>query len=158
MSSELTHKIKDYIELELKYSQELQQMAAKLKHPVLRTIFESISKDSEKHSLMYQSMLKLLTEIQPLISEEEYLELSKAVDKHIEVEVMMLKEVEALLSRVEDPRIKLIAAAIKEDEERHHKLLVSIRKNMAMKETLSELDFWNSVWKDSPYHGTPAGD
>ncbi|MEM4752552.1 MAG: hypothetical protein QXR55_03550, partial [Sulfolobales archaeon] len=63
-----------------------------------------------------------------------------------------------LLKTVEDDRFKLILSAIYNDEVLHHKLLLSIKRAIAEAATVTEEVVWNMVWKDSPYHGTPAGD
>jgi hypothetical protein len=52
--------------------------------------------------------------------------------------------------------VKLILGAIYSDEVEHHKVLVSVKERLAKAEVLTEQDFWDMVWRDSPWHGTPG--
>lgn len=144
-------------ELEKRYASELIELANSIKHPVLSALFYSVAKDSEKHALMYESLVRLMKHEEPFISEEDFKAISTVIHKHIETEMKMLEESAKLLSEIGDPRAKLILAAIMDDEARHHKLLLSIKKNIAEESTLTEEIFWNMVWRDSPWHGAPGG-
>jgi rubrerythrin len=153
-----THsKIIEYIQLEKKYAEELKNLAETIKHPVLRTLFLGIAQDSLKHSMMYEAILQLTSQIQPFIALEELKNIATIISKHIETELKMLEEARKLLSTSQDPRIKLLVAAIADDEAKHHALLLAIKENMAEEETLTEQVYWDLVWKDSPWHGTPGG-
>ena len=150
-------KIIEFIQLEKKYAEELKNLAEATKHPVLRTLFLGIAQDSLKHSMMYEAILQLTSQIQPFISLEELKNLATTISKHIETELKMLEEARKLLSTSQDPRIKLLVAAIADDEAKHHALLLTIKKNIAEEEAFTEEIYWNLVWKDSPWHGTPGG-
>jgi len=50
-----------------------------------------------------------------------------------------------------------VLEAIYSDELEHHKLLVSIKRNIAEKEKFGEEELWDMVWKESPWHGAPGG-
>jgi len=153
-----THsKIIEFIQLEKKYAEELKNLAEATKHPVLRTLFLGIAQDSLKHSMMYEAILQLTSQIQPFISLEELKDIATAISKHIETELKMLEEARKLLSTSQDPRIKLLVAAIADDEAKHHALLLAIKKNIAEEEAFTEEIYWDLVWKDSPWHGTPGG-
>lgn len=148
---------KKMVEEEKKYAEELEEVANKIKHPVLETLLKSIASDSRKHSIMYEAVVRLLTETQPALSEKELETISKAVKKHIETEAKMIELTRKLLGETKDPKIKLIIAAIHEDEVKHHKILLDIEKNIAEKEIISEEEIWDSLWKDSPWHGGSGG-
>jgi rubrerythrin len=153
-----THsKIIEYIQLEKKYAEELKNLAETIKHPVLRTLFLGIAQDSLKHSMMYEAILQLTSQIQPFIALEELKNIATIISKHIETELKMLEEARKLLSTSQDPRIKLLVAAIADDEAKHHALLLAIKENIAEEEALTEQVYWDLVWKDSPWHGTPGG-
>jgi rubrerythrin len=153
-----THsKIIEYIQLEKKYAEELKNLAEAIKHPVLRTLFLGIAQDSLKHSVMYEAILQLTSQIQPFIALEELKNIATIISKHIETELKMLEEARKLLSTSQDPRIKLLVAAIADDEAKHHALLLAIKENIAKEEALTEQVYWDLVWKDSPWHGTPGG-
>jgi rubrerythrin len=153
-----THsKIIEFIQLEKKYAEELKNLAEATKHPVLRTLFLGIAQDSLKHSMMYEAILQLTSQIQPFITLEELKDIATTISKHIETELEMLEEARKLLSTSRDPRIKLLVAAIADDEAKHHALLLAIKKNIGEEEALTEQVYWDLVWKDSPWHGTPGG-
>ncbi|MEM0000138.1 MAG: ferritin-like domain-containing protein [Desulfurococcaceae archaeon] len=144
-------------QLEETYARELEKLAQSIKHPALRALLESIAKDSEKHALMYKAMTELIIKTQPFISEKEYGEIAEVMGKHIETEMKMLEKAKDILSSSGDPRIKLLVSAIVDDETRHHKLLLSIKGNIAEAETLTEELLWQMIWKESPWHGAPGG-
>jgi len=150
-------KIIEFIQLEKKYAEELKNLAEATKHPVLRTLFLGIAQDSIKHSMMYEAILQLTSQIQPFITLEELKNIATIISKHIETELKMLEEARKLLSTSQDPRIKLLVAAIADDEAKHHALLLAIKKNIAEEEAFTEEIYWDLVWKDSPWHGTPGG-
>ncbi|MEM1532480.1 MAG: ferritin-like domain-containing protein [Desulfurococcaceae archaeon] len=146
-----------FAEIEEKYAEELRELAKSLKHPVLRVIFESISKDSEKHGAFYKAIATLVSEVQPFISEEDLERITASIEKHIRLESLMLEKAREILLKIEDPRVKLLAASIADDESKHHKLLLSIKAGIAEAETFTESMLWDLVWKESPWHGAPGG-
>ncbi|MCX8186214.1 MAG: hypothetical protein N3G48_03770 [Sulfolobales archaeon] len=162
MSKESATKLKNVLEylrsMELNYVKDLRSVISKIYHPILQTLMYGISFDSEKHATFYGSLITLLEGKSVALSEEEFKTLSTVIDGHIKVEEMMIENTKELLKTVEDDRFKLILSAIHNDEVIHHKLLLSIKKAIAEHATLTEDAIWTLVWKDSPYHGTPAGD
>ena len=52
---------------------------------------------------------------------------------------------------------KLLLNAILEDEKRHHGLLKQILEVLVKGETITEADWWDILWKDVPFHGSPGG-
>jgi hypothetical protein len=50
----MTEDLRELALMEETYANELKKLANSIKHPVLRVLFESIAKDSEKHALMYK--------------------------------------------------------------------------------------------------------
>ncbi len=145
------------VEEEKKYAEELEEASKKIRHPALEALLESIALDSQKHSRMYNALARLLTETQPALSEGELKTIIEVVEKHIETEAKMIELTKKLLEEVADPKIKLIVAAIHEDEAKHHKILLDIKKNIAEKEIISEQELWDAFWKDSPWHGGSGG-
>jgi len=144
-------------EAERRYAEELAEISKLIRHPVLSSLFKAISKDSEKHGEFYAALAKLFREVQPLITEEELKIISEAVEKHIETERRMIETAKKLLDSVQDTRAKVVLEAILRDEVEHHKLLITIRDRIARPETFTEQDFWDWVWKHSPWHGSPGG-
>ncbi len=103
------------------------------------------------------SLARLLSEPSPVLTEEEYRYISEGIDKHIEMEKDMVSFTKKLLEETSDPRMKIILSALYEDEVKHHKLLVTLKKYIAEKEKFGEEELWDAIWRDSPWHGMPSG-
>lgn len=146
-------------EAESKYAEELRKLASSIRYTAaLSAIFAALSKDSEKHAELYESLLKIVSETaQPRIFNEDLKLVSEAIDRHIETERRMIEEARKLLDKIEDSRVRLLLSAIYEDEVKHHKLLTDVKDKIAKIQTLTEEEFWNEVWRDSPWHGAPGG-
>ncbi|MCD6300954.1 MAG: ferritin-like domain-containing protein [Staphylothermus sp.] len=149
--------LREMSQKEKEYAKELKELTEKFKHPVLSALIKGIAIDSEKHSMFYESLAELLSETQPFLSEEELEIIKKGIKKHIDLEAEMIEFTHKLIEETQDPREKMILSAIYEDEVKHHKLLLSIQKHIAEKETFTEELLWDAVWKDSPWHGSPGG-
>ena len=155
--SNIVEKMRDTAILEKNYAEKLRELSKKLKHPVLRGLFHAVAYDSEKHAMLYEVLSELLASTQPMISEEDLEFIVESVEEHIRLESEMIEFTRKLLEETADPRLKLVLSAILDDEINHHRILVDIRDKIARRETFTEEDFWNMVWKDSPYHGAPGG-
>lgn len=153
----LVRHLQELAELELRYASELKALSEKLRHPALKAIMGAIAGDSVKHSQMYKAAVDLLTSVHPLLTEEDVREIAGRISEHIRTESAMIEETKRLLSQLADPRVMVLISAIHSDEVTHHSILVSIEKNIARKEVYTEEEFWNQVWKDSPWHGAPGG-
>lgn len=157
----MTHDIltasKEMIEKEFEYAKELRELASKFRHPVLQVLLVGIALDSEKHSAFYEAVTKILTETQPMLSEEELAIIKEGIRKHIEAEAEMIRLTKELIEKSSDSRLKLVLTLIHEDEVRHHRILKALEKEIAEKDTLTEADVWDMIWKDVAYHGAPGG-
>ena len=155
--SELVKHLELLVEMELRHASELRQLSERIKHPVLRSLFSAIASDSLKHSQVYKAVIELMTGVQPLLSQEELRYIGETIEEHIRTESAMIEETKRLLAQVEDPRVRILVAAVHSDELTHHGVLLSIERNIARKELLTEDEFWALVWRDSPWHGAPGG-
>ncbi|MEL9940909.1 MAG: ferritin-like domain-containing protein [Ignisphaera sp.] len=142
---------------EKEYSEALQNLGNRIAHPTLRAIFIAIANDSLKHSKLYEAIVELLSNPQPILSETELEAIFKEIERHIETEVRMIEVAKKALQESDDARVKLVLSAILSDEVEHHKVLVDIRDNLAKKEAVTEEDIWDLIWRNSPWHGTPGG-
>ncbi|MCE4614198.1 MAG: ferritin-like domain-containing protein [Desulfurococcales archaeon] len=150
-------KILNMVEEERKYAEELEKLSASFRHPVLQGLIKGISMDSKKHSILYTAIANLLKETQPGLTEDELGIIRKSIEKHIEMEAEMVKLTGQWSEEVDDPRLKLLLKAIHDDEIKHHKILLDVKDKLAKRETITEADMWDAIWKDSPWHGTPGG-
>ncbi len=146
------------INAEEDYAGRLFQSAREVKNPIVRVIMEAIAQDSLKHSLMYGAILSLLEGESPYISQAEADRIVDEIEYHIKTEAEMVKTVEDLLaSGVKDKPIKFLLEAILKDEIYHHILLRKIYDMIIKRETFTESELWNLVWKEAMFHGTPGG-
>ena len=153
----LLETVRQMVEKEKEYAEELRRLSEKFRHPVLQALIMGIVMDSLKHSIFYEAAEKLLREAQPMLTEEELDVILAGIKKHIETEAQMIKYTRRAAEETSDPRLKLILYAIHEDEVKHHKLLLDIQEKLAKRETFTEQDLWDAVWRDSPWHGSPGG-
>jgi rubrerythrin len=145
------------VEEELNYAKKLRRLAENIKHPVLRALFEAIAHDSEKHSLILAAIKSYLENNRPLLSSEDLEAIKKEIGDHIREESEAIKELTEILEHVKEPQLRLLLEAMLADERAHHELLINIEKVIVEKETVSEDDFWDYIWRHSPWHGAPGG-
>jgi rubrerythrin len=130
---------------------------AKIRNPAVRGVLKGISLDSVKHADMYKAAIELLSTVPPALSQEEFDELLRFVKKHIAEEEKAILSMEEVMNEVEDEKVKLLLEAIFSDEQRHHKLLNVIMEMLVKRETITEEDWWDIIWKNVPFHGAPGG-
>ncbi|MEM0314416.1 MAG: ferritin-like domain-containing protein, partial [Candidatus Bathyarchaeia archaeon] len=89
---------------------------------------------------------------------QEQLDMQKSlIEKHIRIEAELIGRISAELTHVENEKVKLLLTAILEDEKRHHRLLKDILEILVHGETITEDDWWEILWKNVPFHGSPGG-
>ena len=129
----------------------------KIRNPAVRGVLKGISLDSVKHGEMYKAAIELLTTVPPALSQQELDELVKFVKKHIAEEEKAMISMEEVMTQIKDEKVQLLLEAIFADEQRHHKLLNSVMEILVKRETISEEDWWDILWKNVPFHGAPGG-
>lgn len=157
MSEEILSLVKTWLKEELTYAAQLRSLAESLKHPVLRSLFLAIAKDSEKHNLILTGIKDYIENNRPFITEEDLDRIKETIKSHIEEESTSIKELTRLKEQVDDPALLLLIEAMLDDEMKHHALLVQIQKLIAEKEKISDQELWETLWLHSPYHGAPGG-
>ena len=143
--------------LENEIVKSINKALAKIRNPVVRGVLKGISLDSVKHGEMYKAAIELLTTVPPALSQQEFDELVKFVQKHIAEEEKAIINMEGVMAQVKDEKVQLLLEAIFADEQRHHKLLNSVMEILVKRETISEEDWWDILWKNVPFHGAPGG-
>lgn len=129
----------------------------KIRNPAVKGVLKGISLDSVKHAEMYKAAIELLSSVPPALTQAEFDELLKFVKKHIAEEEKAILSMEEVMNQVEDEKVKLLLEAIFSDEQRHHKLLSEIMNIIVRRETITEEDWWDVLWKNVPFHGAPGG-
>lgn len=156
---ELVRTLRRLAEAEKTYASELRELAASVGHVApLSAIIEAVASDSDKHARIYEALLKIATGAsQPRLREEDLKLIGSVIDKHIQTELRMIEESRRLLSEARDARMQLLLAAVYEDEVKHHKVLTDIKDKIARFPVITDEEFWEAVWRDSPWHGAPGG-
>jgi ribonucleotide reductase beta subunit family protein with ferritin-like domain len=154
---EITKFFEKQVVLEGEIVKSINKALVNIRNPAVKGVLKGISLDSVKHGEMYKAAIELLTTVPPALSQQEFDELLRFVKKHIDEEEKAIMSMEEIMNQVEDEKVKLLLEAIFSDEQRHHKLLNSVMEILVKRETISEEDWWDILWKNVPFHGAPGG-
>ena len=149
--------IEKQIDLEYRIIKIVKENVDKLGNAFIKEFLLGISMDSKKHATLLKSLKKAVEGPTPFISTEERDKIAKGIEKHIQMEATAIETYGELVEKSDNEQVKTIAAMIREDEKRHHKLLKEMHKLVVEPETLTEDMIWDMIWKDSPWHGSPGG-
>ena len=150
MSDELINFFENQIKLENKIVQSVSDALDNIDNLAVKTALRGISLDSSKHAEMYRSAIALLTSSSAALNEEQLDLQRRVVERHIEMEAAVIKQLEAKMPGVENEKLELLLQAILLDERRHHKLLKTLLEILVRGETVTEGDWWDAVWGDVP--------
>ncbi len=145
------------IALELKIIQITKENVDQLGNAFVKDLLIGISTDSQKHAALLKSLRKAVEGPTPFISEEERDKIAKGIAAHIKMEELAVETYTELAEKSDNDQVKTIAMMIREDEIRHHALLKELHKTMIEPETLTEDMLWETMWKDTPWRGSPGG-
>ena len=115
----------------------------------------SIAYDSKKHAGLYRTISALLERGNLAVPESQAVGFASSLENHIKVETKMLADVKALLKGEEDERVRFLLSEILSDEERHNRFLRNLMDVIIKRDTISDEDIWNMIWKDVESHGAP---
>ncbi|MFX1512182.1 MAG: ferritin-like domain-containing protein [Promethearchaeota archaeon] len=148
---------KNQIDIEKKIIEAAETTVKDIKNLLVRELILGIAKDSEKHINLLSGLIAKTTKPSPLIEEKITDQLAENLQTHITLEQEAITKYKEILEILEDESQKVVIKAIYQDEVRHHALLKKIQKAIVEKETITEDDLWDLIWKDVPFHGTPGG-
>lgn len=149
--------LKDQVKVENKIVDALNKSLPEIENPTVKGVLKGISLDSVKHAEMYASAIRLMTTVSKALTQESLDRQQDLVEKHIQTEAELIKKISKTLPTVKDNKVKLLLRAILEDEKRHHGLLKEVLEILVKGETITEADWWDILWKDVPFHGSPGG-
>ncbi len=149
--------IKRQIEIEKEIVDSLNKAVKDMRNQPVKGVLRGISLDSVKHAEMYESALALLTTVPQALSQEQLDKQKSLVEKHIRTEAELIKKISDILPEIENNKVKLLLTAILADEKRHHALLRQVLEILVHGETITEEEWWDIIWKNVPFHGTPGG-
>jgi len=122
----------------------------------VQQLIASIMVDSKKHAGLYKTAAYIMEGKSLSIMDLEFEELEKHLRLHIEKEQEMIDAAKGLMDEVKDERVKKILTWIYEDELFHHPMLKVLLNVVLKRETISEEDVWDMVFRDLPTHGAPG--
>jgi rubrerythrin len=155
--NELVEFLKEQVKVENKIVESLNKSLPQIDNPTVKGVLKGVSLDSVKHAEMYASAVRLMTTVSKALTQENLDMQKDLVEKHIQMEAKLIKSISEVLPTVKDNKVKLLLNAILEDERRHHGLLKQILEILVKGETITEADWWDILWKDVPFHGSPGG-
>lgn len=144
--------------LEKEYAEKLSSSASSVRNPAIKAVMKAVSTDSLKHSALYATLLEFMEPGRAMLTDEEADRIREEIERHIETEGRMIEEVKEILENEDLSKAeKFILEMILRDEVLHHALLKRVHEILVSRETLTESDLWDMVWKDTTYHGGPGG-
>jgi len=156
-NDELVDLFKSQIKTEQVIVESVKTGLVDIKNPAVKGVLEAISLDSTKHAQMYCSAITLLTEVPQALTEENLEKQKELVKIHIDLEAQVIQKLVESLPNVKNDKVKLLLEAILSDEKRHHALLTKILEILVKGETITNNDWWDMLWENVPFHGTPGG-
>ena len=156
-NSKLIDFLREQAKIEKEIIDSINKSVFHLENPPVKGVLEGIALDSLKHSKMYESSVMLLTRVSKALTQEDLERQKTIVEKHLKIELELIEKIGKVLPTVENKKVKLLLKAILSDVRRHHQLLKDILEILVEGETLTEADWWDMIWKDSPYHGGSGG-
>jgi rubrerythrin len=154
---DLVNFLKEQVRIENKIVQSLNKSLVDIDNPTVKGVLRGISLDSVKHAEMYTSAVQLLTCVPKALQQEQLDQQRNLVEKHIQMEATLIEKISKTLPKVKNAKVKLLLEAILQDEKRHHELLKQILEILVKGETITEDDWWDTLWKNVPFHGSPGG-
>lgn len=154
---ELVEFLKEQVKVENKIVDSLNKSLPDIDNPTVKGVLKGVSLDSVKHAEMYASAVRLMTTVSKALTQENLDKQKDLVERHIQMEADLIRKISKVLPTVKDNKVKLLLNAILEDEKRHHGLLKQILEILVKGETITEADWWDILWKDVPFHGSPGG-
>jgi rubrerythrin len=149
--------LKEQVKVENRIVEALNKSLPEFENPAVKGVLKGISLDSVKHAEMYASAVRLMTTVSKALKQENWDKQQALVEKHIQTEAELIRKISKTLPSVRNNKVKLLLAAILEDEKRHHGLLKEVLEILVKGETITEDDWWDVLWKDVPFHGAPGG-
>lgn len=128
-----------------------------IKNSAVKGVLKGISLDSTKHAEMYSSAINLLSSVPQALTEDNLNKQRKLVEKHIQLEAEIIKKLRVVIPSIQNKKVKLLLSTILSDEVRHHSLLKKVLDILVRGETITDADWWDVLWENVPFHGTPGG-
>ena len=156
-NDELIEFIKQQVKVEKQIVDSLNKGLENIENPPVKGVLKGISLDSIKHAELYTAALSLLTNVSQALHQENLDEQKDLVEKHIQMEAKLIKEIEGIMPSVKNSKVQFLLKSILSDEKRHHAMLKTVLEIIVCGETITEDDWWEILWENVPFHGAPGG-
>ena len=150
MMLDLLSFFKSMIDTEEEIVRSVEKSIEDIQNFAVRSALKGISYDSLKHAEMYRSATELLSEPRSTLDERTLDKQRNIVKKHISMEEKIIARLEEMIPQVENKKVSFILNAITEDEKRHHMVLKKVEELILRGETVTDEDWWDALWGDSP--------
>lgn len=154
---ELVNLFRNQIKIEKTIVDSVTEGVTEIKNPAVKGVLKGISLDSAKHAEMYCSAISLLTSVPQALTEENLDKQRDLVEKHIQLEAEIIVKLREAIPSVQNRKVRLLLEAILSDEARHHALLKKVLEIIVSGETITDAEWWDVLWENVPFHGTPGG-
>jgi bacterioferritin (cytochrome b1) len=154
---ELVNLFKKQIKIEQTIVDSVKEGVTGIENPAVTGVLKAISLDSMKHAQMYSSAIDLLTTVPQALTEGNLDKQKELVKKHIQLETEVIQKLQKAIPTIQNEKVKLLMNAILSDEKRHHNLLQKVLEILVKGETITDKDWWDVMWENVPFHGTPGG-
>lgn len=129
----LTDKVREHIKFEENTAKLCADTSQKLDNAVAKMLLTEMSLDSTKHARILEEVLNTVEKAPPaqlwdyrIASFVDTLVMKKTLEKHLEIELRMLKKIEEMIKTTKDEALKLLLEHIAADERKHHKIIKTI--------------------------------
>ena len=156
-NDEIVNLFKNQIKIEKTIVDSVTEGLVEINNPAVKGVLKGISLDSTKHAEMYSSAISLLTNVSQALTEENLDKQRELLEKHINLEAMIIKKLGEVIPSVQNEKVKLLLQAILSDEKRHHALLKKVLDIIVKGETITDNEWWDVLWENVPFHGAPGG-
>jgi rubrerythrin len=136
-NNKLVKTLEKHRQLELNNIKICQKREKQLKNPAAQLMMYQIRMDSTKHAHILKKLIEFIEEGTPehiwLYRVDRYigqLSAGEELKKHAELEKEMILAHEDTIKNSNDPGIKMILQHIVEDEKRHHKIIMTMIRNL----------------------------
>jgi len=153
---ELVEFFREQARLEKEIVKSVNKTLGRIKNAVVESVLKGMALDSSKHAAIYRAAEQIV-QVAPALTESEFNQLREVVKWHIENENKVIKRLDDAVKRTKNRRIRFLLRAIVTDERRHHQLLDAIMDVVVKGETITDDEWWEMLWKNVPFHGSPGG-
>lgn len=151
----LSKEMNDMADMEEQYAIKLDKDFRGWGNPAVDALIEAIAYDSKKHAVLYRTAAYLVDGKNLSVIDIKFEDMERSLKTHIETEEKMLKKVKEMISKTENQGAKNLLLEIYSDEVSHHPFMKKLLELIIKRETITEEDVFNMLFRDLPTGGAP---